>query len=180
MKSQNFTKPFLFAIDGKCGSGKSTLAQVLSEKLHAPVISLDDFFLPLELRTPERKLSPGGNVHYERFISEVLEPLRAGREVRYGVFDCSQMKIRSYKTLPLSDCYIIEGSYSMRPDFLSFYNMALLLGCTEEIQKDRIAKRNGPEGLKMFLEQWIPLENHYFTDLYGDYAPNEDHLFYIC
>jgi hypothetical protein len=43
--------------------------------------------------------------------------------------------------------------------------MALLLGCTEEIQKDRIAKRNGPESLKVFLEQWIPLENHYFISV---------------
>ena len=32
---------------------------------------MDDFFLPMELRTAERLEEPGGNVHYERFSAEV-------------------------------------------------------------------------------------------------------------
>ena len=38
---------------------------------------MDDFFLPPALRTPERRSEPGGNVHYERFLTEVLPNLRS-------------------------------------------------------------------------------------------------------
>lgn len=63
---------FLLAIDGMSGSGKTTLAQSLQEKWHAHVFHMDDFFLPLEMRTPQRLQQPGGNVHYERFLETVL------------------------------------------------------------------------------------------------------------
>ena len=66
---------FLLAIDGMSGSGKTTLAQSLQEKWHAHVFHMDDFFLPLEMRTPERLQQSGGNVHYERFLETVLKPL---------------------------------------------------------------------------------------------------------
>lgn len=180
MKIQNNqTKKIILAIDGKCGSGKSTLAEVIASKTGGVIISLDDFFLPLELRTLDRQNRPGGNVHYERFLSEVLVPLREGKEVCYGIFDCKEMKITSMRTLPESDFYIVEGSYSMRLDFLPFYNVALLLGVSEDIQKDRIGKRNGPEGLTVYLDRWIPLENQYFDTFYSDYMDGESHLFYI-
>ena len=49
---------------------------------------MDDFFLPFELRTAERLKEPGGNVHYERFIDEVVSKLSAGEPFEYGVFRC--------------------------------------------------------------------------------------------
>ena len=60
------------AIDGGAASGKTTLAKVLSEKYHAPVIHMDDFFLRPEQRTPERFAEPGGNLDRERFLREVV------------------------------------------------------------------------------------------------------------
>lgn len=44
----------LVTIDGPCGSGKSTLADALSDALNAPIIRMDDFFLPHVLKTPQR------------------------------------------------------------------------------------------------------------------------------
>ncbi len=44
----------LVTIDGPCGSGKSTLADALSAALNAPIIRMDDFFLPHALKTPQR------------------------------------------------------------------------------------------------------------------------------
>ena len=68
----------IIAIDGRCAAGKTTLAARLAKELGGDVIHMDDFFLPLELRTEERFREPGGNVHYERFKTEVLKPLEAG------------------------------------------------------------------------------------------------------
>ena len=58
----------IIAIDGRCASGKSTLSEDVKNTLDVNIVRMDDFFLPLSLRTPERFALPGGNVHYERFI----------------------------------------------------------------------------------------------------------------
>ena len=65
------------AIDGDCCSGKTTLAEKLSKKYGCDVVHTDDFFLPFSLRTKERYAEPGGNIHYERFILEVLPHLKS-------------------------------------------------------------------------------------------------------
>ena len=44
----------IIAIDGRCAAGKTTLAARLAKELGGDVIHMDDFFLPLELRTEER------------------------------------------------------------------------------------------------------------------------------
>ena len=56
----------LLAIDGRCGSGKSTLAAHMAQVFGCPVFHMDDFFLPPELRTPERLAQPGENVQIGR------------------------------------------------------------------------------------------------------------------
>lgn len=71
------------AIDGRSASGKSTLAEVLKNTFGAAVVHMDDFFLPAELRKPERFAEPGGNVHYERFNEEVTPNL--GKNFAYRV-----------------------------------------------------------------------------------------------
>ena len=55
-------KPALAVLDGPCGSGKTTLAEKLSRLYGAPTVHMDDFFLPPELRTPER-LRPARREH---------------------------------------------------------------------------------------------------------------------
>ena len=74
----------LIAVDGNAASGKSTLAARLSAyfapQCSVNVFHMDDFFLPPTLRTPERLGEPGGNVHYERFLDEVLAGLARDRK----------------------------------------------------------------------------------------------------
>lgn len=68
----------VIAMDGRAAAGKTTLAEELAVTLGGAVVHMDDFFLPGELRTPERLAAPGGNVHAERFAEEVLPYLRRG------------------------------------------------------------------------------------------------------
>ena len=68
----------LVAIDGRCAAGKTTLAASLQAQLGCNVFHMDDFFLRPEQRTPERLHQPGGNVDFERFLTEVLRPLYDG------------------------------------------------------------------------------------------------------
>ena len=106
----------IIAMDGRAASGKSTKAELLSAVLEAPVIHMDDFFLPPALRTEERLAQPGGNVHYERFAKEVLPGLCTGNGFAYRVFDCSRMDFHGLREIPAAPIRIVEGSYALHPE----------------------------------------------------------------
>ena len=157
-------KPVLAVLDGPCGSGKTTLAEKLSRLYGAPVVHMDEFFLPPELRTPERLNQPGGNIHYERFLSEVLPGLIAGRAFSYGSFDCHHGVTRPV-FLPQSPVRIVEGSYALHPRFEESYRAADALTvflCVSPAEQLRRIEKRSPALLERFREVWIPLENSYF------------------
>ena len=151
----------IVAIDGKCTSGKTTLASKLAEIYDCNVFHMDDFFLRLEQRTPERFAEVGGNVDYERFQEEVLLPLKSGKAFSYRPFDCSTFTLSAPVTVAPKKLNIIEGTYSHHPYFGNPYDLKILLTVDEETQRQRILKR--PAFLhKRFFDEWIPMENHYF------------------
>ncbi len=99
----------VIAIDGRAASGKSTLARMLARIMDAGVVQMDDFFLPPELRTAERFAQAGGNVHYERFMTEVLPFLRDEKAFGYRIFDCKQLDYRGTKIVKKSACALWKG-----------------------------------------------------------------------
>lgn len=160
--AQKAGEPVLIAIDGKCASGKSTLGFYLKEKFDANLIHMDDFFLQSYQRTPERLAEVGGNVDYERFQTEVLEPLGAGCALEYGIFDCSTLTIKERVMLEPKTLTIIEGSYSGHPYFGHPYDLQIFTEIDYESQLQNIRERNGEQKLKDFVERWIPKEEAYF------------------
>lgn len=167
LKAEGQRRPVVLAIDGMTGAGKTTLAAMLSERYQASVVHLDDFFLPLPMRTAGRLAEPGGNLHYERFLTDVLLPLRedAAEEFQYFPFVCERMDLadtpRKVRKTPL---VIVEGSYSMRPEFRPYYDCSVFLRVTPEEQERRLMRRN-PERMDAFRQRWIPMESRYHTCL---------------
>lgn len=155
-------KAALVAIDGGSASGKSTLAYNLAQLFDCNVWHMDDFFLQKHQRYPERFAEAGGNVDYERFLSEVFKPLINGEDVLLRRFDCSEMKIREAEKIPFKRLNIVEGAYCCRPEFESFYKLKIFLKTDCEEQKKRILNRNGERMLTRFLNEWIPMEKTYF------------------
>lgn len=151
----------IIAIDGYAASGKTTLASSLAEHLRCSVIHMDDFFLPKYLRTKERLESAGGNVHYERFKTEVIDHL-ADEVITYQRFDCSTMDFGDTVSLKLSDWLVIEGSYSCHPYFKAYMDLFVFVEIDHDLQIERIGRRNGTMMLKRFIDTWIPMENQYF------------------
>lgn len=155
-------KPVTVAIDGLCGSGKSTFADMLYSIYDCNLFHADDFFLPPELRTSERYATPGGNVHWERMKSEILDPLKTGKAFVYRKFDCSMMDYGEMVHVSPKTLNIVEGSYSTHPELLNEYDLKIFLKTDPKTQITRIRARDGEEYSKVFEEKWIPLENKYF------------------
>lgn len=152
------------AIDGRCAAGKTTLAAQLQHELGCMVFHMDDYFLRPEQRTAERMDTAGGNVDYERFYSEILQPLRDGAEqILYQPFDCKTRTLRPPVTVCPGTVNIVEGSYSCHPALWDNYDLRIFLTISPKEQLQRIRARNGAANAIQFQEQWIPLEERYFS-----------------
>lgn len=153
----------ILAIDGRCGAGKTTLASYLQTVCDCNVIPMDHFFLRPEQRTKERLMQPGGNVDYERFLKEVLEPFKEGEAFSYRPYDCQKQKLLGERYIVPGKITIVEGSYSCHPKLRAFYDITIFMTVDEREQCCRIEKRNGKEALSVFKDKWIPLEETYFS-----------------
>ena len=58
---------------------------------------------------------------------------------------------------------VVEGVYSTHPELGDWYNLSVFLDIAPDVQKTRVLKRNGDILAKRFFEEWIPMENRYFT-----------------
>lgn len=154
--------PRVICMDGRSAAGKTTLANALAKAIGADVIHMDDFFLPVELRTQERLSEPGGNVHYERFETEVLPFIRKESPFAYGRFDCHAMKITEMRMVSSATWRIVEGAYAMHPRFGEYADLKVFVDISPEEQMRRIISRNGTAQAENFRSRWIPLEEKYF------------------
>jgi len=159
LQKQDFA---LIAIDGRCGAGKTTLAKDLQAHSSASVVHMDHFYPRMEQRTAERLDEPGGNVDRERFLIEVMEPLKKREVFSYRPYYPPEDKYLSGIEIRPSSIVIIEGAYSCHPDFFDEYDLSVFLTVKMHERLQRIKERNGEAGLTMFMKKWIPMEEKYF------------------
>lgn len=153
----------IVALDGRCASGKTTLAAGLGERYGWSVVHMDHFFPRPEQRTLERYARPGGNVDHERFLEEVLLPLRRGERPVYRPFDCRTQTLLEPIPFEPGPVVLVEGSYSCHPALWEYYDLRAFLTINPERQMERVAAREGEERARAFRERWIPLEEKYFS-----------------
>lgn len=156
-------KNLLVAIDGRCAAGKTTIALQLQNIYHCNVIHIDHFFLRNEQRTEARLNTPGENIDHERFLEEVLIPLKSGKTFSYRPFDCKKQCMSEEKIVYPNVINIIEGSYSCHSALWEYYDLKLFLTVNQEEQFCRILRREGSEKAEIFKKRWIPLEEDYFS-----------------
>ncbi len=153
----------IIGVDGRCGSGKSTLAKNLQDKLGFEVIHVDDFYLPLNMRTKERFSVIGGNIHSERFHAEVIDGIMSGKNYSYTKFDISTLDFGEVVNIDHTKPLIIEGAYSLKEDFRHIYTLKCFMDIDKETQANRIIARNGEEDYQNFKNMWIPREEAYIS-----------------
>ncbi len=152
----------VIAIDGRAASGKTTLANMLEEILAVDVIRMDDFFVPPALRSEERFAQPGNNIHYERYMEEVLPYICQPESFSYHIFDCSVMDYNGEQVIKNSNWRLVEGAYSTHPRFGDYADLKVFFDIGKEEQMLRIIERNGEAMAQMFKERWIPMEEAYY------------------
>lgn len=150
------------AIDGPSGTGKSTLAQFLKEHYHATVFHTDDYFLPPEKKTTKRLNQAGGNLDHERMIREVFNQLGKDK-IQSHHFNCQTNQLEKREPVSRQNIVVIEGVYSMHPLFQRYYDYMVFIDIDQKDQHNRIETRSNATMLQRFIEEWIPLEDAYFT-----------------
>lgn len=153
----------IVAIDGGSASGKTTLSDILKQIYDCNVFHMDDYFLRPEQRTADRLAEIGGNVDRERFYDEILQPLSKNETVYFRRFDCQKQSLGEIMTVVPNKLTVIEGTYSMYPEFHKYYDLSIFLDIEPDHQRKRILIRNTPIFAERFFNEWIPLENKYFT-----------------
>lgn len=152
--------PLLVALDGRCAAGKTTItAAQMARQYGWGVVHLDDFFSAPIQRTPQRMAEPGGNLDRERLIAEVLEPLRAGQQGSYRLFDCRTMALVP-GTVPLPQTPIIlfrkvptpaTRTCGITAPCTPLWMWSLTSSCAALLARV-------PEKLEDFKTRWIPKE----------------------
>ena len=153
----------IISLEGRCASGKSTITSKLNHKY--TIIPIDDFFLPINLKTKERLNEIGGNINYElikKTLIELKQALKRNLEVfSYSAFDCSKQEYYT-KEIILKDKVILEGVYSASIYFREYIDKIAYLFVDKETQLKRINNRSLKD---RFINEWIPLEEKYFEHI---------------
>lgn len=133
-------RPVLVGLDGCCGSGKTTLAGQLAQRLpECTVLHTDDYYLPLDRRTPDWMHTPAANMDLARLRTEVLDPARAGQPFTVRAYSCRQGRYLPPEERIPGAVVLVEGSYSHHPALADCYDLRIFLRCS---------RRNRPGGCK--------------------------------
>ena len=151
----------ILAIDGFCTAGKTTLANDLKKELDANVFHADDYFLRSSQKTKKRLNEIGGNFDYERFKSEIVDSLPKREEFCYRPYDCKTGELLKPICVQQKRVVIIEGSYCLHPHLGEYYDIAVFMDVSHDLQRERVLQRDKSLHQR-FFEEWIPKEQAYF------------------
>ncbi len=153
----------VIAIDGPSGAGKSTLSKKLQQEFSCVVFHTDDYFLPPHRKTEERLKEPGGNLDYERMEEEIFSNIDQDI-ITSNPYNCKTNILEVGIPKKRSSIIIIEGVYSMHPQFQKYIDFSIFLQVSRVTQLSRILERSNDFMLQKFIHEWIPLEDAYFSE----------------
>ena len=136
------------AIDGRSGAGKSSLAAVLRAELGAPVVTLEDLY--------------GGWDGLERgvdmLVSEVLEPLSAGRPARVPRYNWVTAAWEAPLVLAPPEILIVEGVGAGARRAAAYASLLIWVEEAASVRKKRALDRDG-ETFAPYWDMWAAQED---------------------
>ncbi|MFJ7909462.1 uridine kinase [Kitasatospora sp. NPDC096204] len=142
----------LVAVDGHAGSGKTTFAGRLAAALGgAPVVHLDD------LATHDELFGWTG-----RLREQVLEPLAAGRDAEYRVYDWTLRRFAATARVPAAPVVLVEGVGAGRRAVRPRLARVIWMELDAASARRRGEERDGPD-LAEFWAGWARAESAHFA-----------------
>lgn len=138
----------VLAIDGRSGSGKTSLAEALSGGLGAPVVSLENLYGGWD------GLEHGINL----LVSEVLEPLAAGRAARVPRYDWVAREWAEPVLLEPPEVLIVEGVGAGARRAAAFESLLVWLEAAPSVRKKRALDRDA-ETFAPYWDRWAAQED---------------------
>ena len=135
------------AIDGRSGAGKTSLAAVLARQLGAPVVSLEWLYGGWD----------GLEHGIDLLVSEVLEPLAAGRAARVPRYDWVARDWAEPAVLDPPEVLIVEGVGAGARRGAAFESVLVWLEVPAAIRKKRALDRDG-ETFAPYWDEWAAQE----------------------
>ena len=140
------------AIDGRSGAGKTVLAAGLQSELGAPVVALEDLY--------------GGWDGLERgidlLVSEVLEPLNAGRAARVPRYDWVADAWGAPWVLEPPEILIVEGVGAGARRAAAYASTLVWVQAAASVRKKRALDRDG-ETFAPYWDRWAGQEDAMLT-----------------
>ena len=141
-------KTRVLAIDGRSGAGKTVLAKRLSRELNAPVVALEDLY--------------GGWDGLERgidlLVTEVLEPLAAGRAALVPRYDWVAGEWAEPVPLEPPDVLIVEGVGAGARRAAVYESVLVWLEAAVSVRHARALRRDG-EAFAPYWDLWAAQED---------------------
>jgi uridine kinase len=128
------------AVDGRSGAGKSFLAAELRTELEAPVVSLEDLYGGWD----------GLEHGIDLLVSEVLEPLAAGRSARVPRYDWAARVWTDPTVLEPPEVLIVEGVGAGARRAAVYESVLVWLEAPAFVRKKRALDRDGD----VFAPHW--------------------------
>ena len=141
-------------IDGFGASGKTTLAARVAAALPGAVVIHNDDFARPELAGWDR----------DRFVRQVVEPLRSGRPGRYQRWDFDADLGAEWHTVPPGVPVIVEGVSATDTRLPVPWDFTIWIEVPRSVRRLRIAERDGAALQHRWLTDWIPMEEAYAAD----------------
>ena len=136
------------AIDGRSGAGKTSLAAALHRQLDAPVVSLEGLYGGWD----------GLEHGIDLLVSEVLEPLAAGKTARVPRYDWVTGEWAEPTLLEPPGMLIVEGVGAGARSAAAFESLLVWLEVPAPIRKKRALDRDG-QTFAPYWDRWAAQED---------------------
>jgi uridine kinase len=138
-------------IDGCGAAGKSALADAIAARVpESTVVRVDDFSAP-----------DIAEWDWDRFDTEVVQPLLAGRPAHYQRWDWARNAGAEWHEIQPGRTVVVEGVSSTRREVRVPWSLTIWVDAPRELRLQRVRERDGEAMMSRWLHEWLPSEDAY-------------------
>jgi uridine kinase len=158
------------ALDGPSGVGKTTIARHIAERIDVVHVLCDDFFVGGRNQfwagqSPQYQID--NVIDWRRIRREVIEPLKAGKQVGWHPFNWDTFEGLSPRVITAEPrrVLILDGAFFTRQELQDIVDLTVLVQTRKDVRVGRIIQREGAEYSEMWHATWQKAMDYYFEKM---------------